>query len=98
MGIARQVYEFLKSASIAHAQWDYEVSMSIIRSRKRLMILGLMTLPILVVSIALAAGGDMLGGKQAFAPAFYSINIFLVSILIGLIAGLLPTERAQEAQ
>ncbi len=89
MGIARQVYEFLKSASIAHAQWDYEVSMSIIRSRKRLMILGLMTLPILVVSIALAAGGDMLGGKQAFAPAFYSINIFLVSIFIGLIAGLI---------
>lgn len=89
MGIARQVYEFLKSASIAHAQWDYEVSMSIIRSRKRLMILGLMTLPILLVSIALAAGGDMLGGKQAFAPAFYSINIFMVSIFIGLIAGLI---------
>ena len=90
MNTARQVYEFLKAASIAHAKWDYEVSMSIIKSRKRLMVLGLLTLPIVLVSIALAAGGhEMLGGKQAFAPAFYSIEIFLVSILIGLIAGLI---------
>lgn len=90
MNTARQVYEFLKAASIAHAKWDYEVSMSIIKSRKRLMILGLLTLPIVLVSIALAAGGhEMLGGKQAFAPAFYSIEIFLVSILIGVIAGLI---------
>ncbi|WP_027187466.1 sulfite exporter TauE/SafE family protein [Desulfovibrio cuneatus] len=90
MNTARQVYEFLKAASIAHAKWDYEVSMSIIKSRKRLMVLGLLTLPIVLISIALAAGGhEMLGGKQAFAPAFYSIEIFLVSILIGCIAGLI---------
>ena len=89
MRFSRQVYEFLKSASIAHAKWDYEVSMSIIKSRKRLLVLALMTLPIILVSIAMAADVDMLGGKQAFAPAFYSNKIFLVSILIGLIAGLI---------
>ena len=89
MGIGRQIYEFLKSASIAHAKWDYEVSMSIIKSRKKLLILGIMVLPIILVSIALAADPGMLGGKQAFAPAFYSTKIFLVSILIGLIAGLI---------
>lgn len=90
MNTARQVYEFLKAASIAHAKWDYEVSMSIIKSRKRLMIIGLLALPIVFVSIALAAGGhEMLGGKQAFAPAFYSMEIFLASILIGVIAGLI---------
>jgi uncharacterized membrane protein YfcA len=31
----------------------------------------------------------MLGGKTAYAPAFYSTNIFLVSIAIGLAAGLI---------
>ena len=89
MRFSRQVYEFLKSASIAHAKWDYEVSMSIIKSRKRLLVLALLTLPIILVSIAMAADVDMLGGKQAYAPAFYSNKIFLVSILIGLIAGLI---------
>jgi uncharacterized membrane protein YfcA len=83
------VYEFLKAASIAHAKWDMEVSMSIIHSRKRLLVLAIMLLPIVVVSIAMAAGPDMLGGKQAYAPAFYSMDIFLVSILIGVIAGLI---------
>ena len=90
MGVARQVYEFLKSASVAHAKWDYEVSMSIIRSKKRLAIIAVLTLPIIFIAIAMAAGGeDMLGGKQAYAPAFYTTKIFLVSILIGLIAGLI---------
>ena len=89
MGAARQVYEFLKAASIAHAKWDMEVSMSIIRSKKRLLALGLLLLPIAVVSIAMAAGTDMLGGKQAYAPSYYSLNIFIVSIFIGLIAGLI---------
>jgi hypothetical protein len=29
MSGARKVFEFLKAASVAHARWDYEVSMSI---------------------------------------------------------------------
>ena len=89
MGAARQVYEFLKAASVAHAKWDIEVSTNIIHSRKRLLIIALLALPILVVSLSQAAGVDMLGGKQAYAPAFYSPSIFVVSIFIGLIAGLI---------
>ena len=89
MGAARQVYEFLKAASVAHAKWDIEVSTNIIHSRKRLLIIALLVLPILVVSLSQAAGVDMLGGKQAYAPAFYSPSIFVVSIFIGLIAGLI---------
>ena len=89
MGAVRQVYEFLKAASRAHAKWDYEVSMSIIHSRKRLLIIGLMLLPILAITIAQAAGVDMLGGKQAYAPSFYSLDIFVISIFIGVIAGLI---------
>ena len=89
MGALRQVYEFMQAAARAHARWDYEVSMNIIRSRKRLLILGLMLLPVALVTVAQAAGLDMLGGKQSYAPAFYSTNIFIVSIFIGLIAGLI---------
>ena len=83
----RQVFQFLKAASVAHAQWDYEVSLSILKNRKKLLILlGLLT-PILAVSFLEAA--SLLGGKEAYAPAFYSTNIFLVSIAIGVAAGLI---------
>ncbi len=87
MSIPRQIFEFLKAASIAHAKWDYETSISILKNRKRLWVLLVMLLPILLVSIAGAT--DMLGKKEAYAPAFYSTNIFLVSIAIGLCAGLI---------
>ncbi len=83
----RLVYEFLKASSIAHAQWDLEVSTSIIKNRKKLIILLLLLAPILLVSLLEAA--PLLGGKEAYAPAYYSINIFLISIAIGLIAGLI---------
>lgn len=87
MGLARSVFTFLKEASVAHARWDYEVSMSIIQNKKKLLILLFALLPILCVIGVEAA--DILGGKKAYAPAFYSTNVFVVSILIGLCAGLL---------
>ncbi|MDL2279368.1 sulfite exporter TauE/SafE family protein [Desulfovibrio sp. OttesenSCG-928-G11] len=91
MGALRQIYDFMQAATRAHARWDYEVSMNIIHSRKRLMLIGLMALPIIAVTVAQAAGAgvEMLGGKTAYAPAFYSTNIFVVSIFVGLIAGLI---------
>ncbi len=87
MNVARRVFEFLKLSSQAHARWDYEVSMSIIHNRKRLLIFLAALLPIALVMFAEA--GDMIGSKTAYAPAFYSTNIFLVSIAIGLCAGLI---------
>lgn len=87
MGFGRQVFEFLKQASIAHAKWDMEMSLSILRSRKKLAILGLMVLPILLINFAVAA--DMIGSKTAYAPAFYTNTIFVVSIFVGLAAGLI---------
>ena len=87
MSVMRNTYEFLKAASIAHAKWDYEVSMSIIKNRKKMWILLLLLLPIVAVSLSDAA--NMLGGKTAYAPAFYSTGIFAVSIAIGLAAGLI---------
>jgi len=87
MNLGRQVFEFMKAAAVAHAQWDYEVSMNIVRNRKKLLILLLMALPVLVVAVCEGAG--ILGGKTAYAPAHYSTTIFVVSIAIGLCAGLI---------
>jgi uncharacterized membrane protein YfcA len=87
MSFGRRLFEMLKSASIAHARWDYEVSMSIIKNQKKLLILFILLLPILAVTLIDAA--DMLGGKKAYAPAHYSNLIFLVSIAVGLAAGLI---------
>lgn len=87
MGFGRQVFEFMKAASIAHAKWDMEVSTSILRNRKKMLFLIVLALPILGFSFVEAA--DFLGGKTAYAPAFYSTKIFLVSIAVGLAAGLI---------
>jgi uncharacterized protein len=87
MSSARKVFEFLKAASVAHARWDYEVSMSIIKNRKKLLVLFILALPILAVSFLEAS--PWLGAKTAYGPAFYTTTIFLVSIAVGLAAGLI---------
>jgi uncharacterized membrane protein YfcA len=87
MSYPRKLYEFLMAATMAHARWDYEVSMSIIRNRKKMLILLAMLAPILAVSVLDAA--DLIGGKTAYAPAHYTNLIFMVSIAVGLAAGLI---------
>jgi hypothetical protein len=57
-------------------------------------LLAFMVIPIILVSIAFAAGDpselpSILGGKKAYAPAFYTPGIFIASMLIGLCAGLI---------
>jgi uncharacterized membrane protein YfcA len=78
----------------AHATWEINVSKTILSNKKRMIILGLLILPIILGGIAYAeqisgALPDFLGGKKAYSPAFYSTGIFVVSILIGLGAGLI---------
>ncbi len=87
MNVGREVFEFLKAGAVAHAKWDYEVSMSIVKNRKKMLIILSMLLPIFAVAICEGAG--ILGGKTAYAPAHYTTTIFLVSIAIGLCAGLI---------
>ena len=41
MKLARQFYRMLMEASMAHARWDYETSMNILKDKKKLWILGL---------------------------------------------------------
>lgn len=78
----------------AHARWELNVSTTILKDKKRLLILLLLLFPVLLGGWAFAgdiAGAlpDLLGGKKAYSPAFYSTGIFIVSILIGLGAGLI---------
>jgi uncharacterized protein len=86
----REMYRMFMASSAAYARWDYEASMSILRSKKKLYILGLMTIPALLTGVALAADlPQFLGGYKAYQPAFYDPFIFVATILIGLCAGLI---------
>jgi uncharacterized protein len=86
----KDLYRMFMSASMAHAKWDYETSMNILRDKKKLWILGLMLVPAALTSLAFAADlPAQLGGEKAYTPAFYSNFIFVVSIAVGLCAGLI---------
>ncbi len=89
MQIGRTLYSFLLSGAQAYARWDLEVSTSILANRKRLILLLLLALPIFACCLAEAGGHEMLGGRSAYAPAFYTTTIFLSSIALGLAAGLI---------
>ncbi len=89
-----QLGEFMKAGAIHHARWEIDVSNRIFHSKKRMILVLLFTLPALAIGIAYAneiatALPDVLGGKKAYSPAHYSTWIFIVSILIGLGAGLI---------
>ena len=76
------------------AQWEIENANTIMRSRKRVFILAILIIPIILGGIVFADQigdtlPDVLGGKKAYSPAFYGTGIFIVSILIGLGAGLI---------
>jgi hypothetical protein len=80
------------------AKWELDNATTIMRDRKRLIILGLLLLPIIIGGVAFAEHfveplGDVmpevLGGHKAYSPAFYNTMIFIVSILIGMGAGLI---------
>jgi uncharacterized membrane protein YfcA len=76
------------------ARWEIDNANTIMRDRKRVFILALLIIPIVLGGIVFADQigdtlPDILGGKKAYSPAFYSTGIFIVSILIGLGAGLI---------
>ena len=86
----KEVYEILVAASYAHAKWEYETAQVILSDKKRLLILGLMLLPILIVPVVFAADlPHVLGGKKAYAPAFSTAQMLGASLFIGLCAGLI---------
>jgi uncharacterized protein len=93
--------EFMTAATRAHAAWELDMSRRILGDPKRIAVLLLFILPIFIFGPAVAASvadqaaaagdvlPDVLGGKKAYSPAFYTTSIFVASILIGLCAGLI---------
>jgi uncharacterized protein len=78
----------------AHAQWEIDVSNRVFSDRKRLIVLMLLMVPAVVGGIAFADQVSdslpaMIGGKSAYSPSFYSTLIFVASIGIGVMAGLI---------
>ncbi len=94
MNFLKQWGQFMMTGAKAHAQWEIGVSNTIFGDKKRLIILGLLTIPAILGGIAFAdqisgALPQLLGGKKAYGPAFYSTGIFVVSIFVGVCAGLI---------
>lgn len=94
MNFFRQWGKLMMMSAKAHAEWELKTSHTILGDRRRMILLGLLTIPCILGGIAFAdeIGGALpviLGGDHAYSPAFYSTSIFLVSILIGLGAGLI---------
>ncbi|MBW1895688.1 MAG: sulfite exporter TauE/SafE family protein [Deltaproteobacteria bacterium] len=94
MNFFRQWGQYMHMGARLFARWEIDNARTIMGDRRRLIILGLLIVPVIVGGIAFAEPiGDvmpeLLGGKKAYSPAFYGTFIFLVSIAIGLGAGLI---------
>ncbi len=94
MNFFRQWGRFMMAGTRVFAEWEIRNAYTILNDRKRMLMLGLLLIPVLMGGVVFAEqiGGalpDLLGGKKAYSPAFYSTGIFIVSILIGLGAGLI---------
>lgn len=88
MSELKRVCEFLRASALAEAQWDYEVSMSIIRNRRKIGFLLLLCAPIVLLATAHSAP-LLLGGGEAYGPSYYSGTLFLAAVAIGVVAGLI---------
>ena len=89
-----ELNQFMLMGARAHARWELDMSNTILHDRKRLIILALLIVPILIGGISFAeelvgSMPAMLGGKNAYAPAFYTPTIFFASIGVGIVAGLI---------
>jgi len=94
MNFVRKMGQMMYLGARAHADWEIQMASNILHSRKRLMVLGLLMLPILIFGVVFAEDvaselPHYLGGKTALSPSFFTVGIFVASILIGLCAGLI---------
>ncbi|MCD6214147.1 MAG: sulfite exporter TauE/SafE family protein [Candidatus Desulfofervidus sp.] len=80
----------LMQAGIAQAQWEYEMTQNILKSKKRMIILSVLAILPIIVGFAFADQlPAILGGKKAYAPAFFVTKVLGLAIGIGLMAGLI---------
>lgn len=91
IGTGRLLYEAMMEGSKWYGNWSIQNSNFILQKRRRLLFLCL--IPVLIFAgLELATAAEMpavIGGKSAYAPSFATIQMFTVSLLIGLVAGLI---------
>ena len=91
MKFFRQLNQFMMAGARAQAQWELEMSTNILKSRKRLMVVGLLLLPAIIGGVCFADDiaaqiPGFIGGKSAYGPSHYTNLIFGASILVGVCA------------
>jgi len=91
---ARKLHEGLCLGARSYAQWDIATSTRILRDRRRLLVLALFLVPVVLGGFAFATEMEealptLLGSKQAYGPAHYTLTIFLASTGVGVVAGLI---------
>ncbi|MEW5954793.1 MAG: sulfite exporter TauE/SafE family protein [Bacillota bacterium] len=88
---ARLLYEAMMAGSRWYGNWQIENSKFILERRRKILLILLLPL-IVFAGLEMANAAELpniLGGKSAYAPSFATVQMFTVSLLIGLIAGLL---------
>jgi len=86
----RALYLAFQQAAVAQARWEREMAANVFRSRRRLLVLALLLVPIVIGTIAHAAVlPAVIGGKETYSPVFFTPTVFLVAILVELCAGLI---------
>jgi hypothetical protein len=97
MSFPRKLYEGMMQASMHYARWDYEVSMNILRSKKRMLVLIAMAALVPGFSLYIADAADLLGGKKAYAPSFTLLSCFLFRLRSVFVPALLRDVLARAA-
>ena len=88
----RKIYDMLMCGAYAHAKWEYETSRSILRNKKKLLFLLILSVVLVSTATVLvyAKGALILGGSKAYAPPIgFAAGAFIVAILVGFAAGLM---------
>lgn len=79
--------QFLTEMSRTQAKWELEMSRTILGKRLKLLLIAMIPV-FLGVGLEFASAAS-LGGQKAYMPSFATTQMFLGSIVIGLMAGLI---------
>lgn len=84
----RRLHETLLFMQHSYARWELENSTYIL-TRRRKLLLALIFPVIVFMGIEMATAAEFIGGDKAYAPSFITTQMFLGSLFVGLVAGLI---------
>ncbi|MCL6447747.1 MAG: sulfite exporter TauE/SafE family protein [Armatimonadetes bacterium] len=85
---SRQFNDALQSFQSAYAKWELENS-TFILTRRRKVLLAMLLPVILFMGVEAALATELIGGSKAYAPSFITTEMFIGSLFVGLVAGLI---------